>query len=153
MVRVMASGVFDLLHIGHLHYLREARDMGDDLVVVIATDETVRERKHSPIMPAEMRRELVASLKPVDVAVVGHTGDPFRVVERLHPDVIALGYDQEVEGLQRELQKRDLAVQVRRCTRYKEYDLDGTRKIIGRIEEKLEKNELYLGDSEDKDTA
>ncbi len=146
MVRVMASGVFDLLHIGHLHYLREARSMGDELVVVIATDETVRERKHSPIMPAAMRRELVAALKPVDLAVVGHPDDPFRVVERLQPGVIALGYDQEVEGLKRELRERGINVEVRRCTRYQEYDLNGTRKIIGRIEEKLEKNELYLGD-------
>jgi FAD synthetase len=146
MVRVMATGVFDLLHIGHLHYLQEARDMGDELVVVVATDETVRQRKHSPIMPEEMRRELVASLKPVDRALVGHSGDMFRIVEELRPDVIALGYDQEMEGLQQELRERGLSVTVRRCTRFKDYDLNGTRKIIGRIEEKLEKNELYQGD-------
>lgn len=146
MVRVMATGVFDLLHIGHLHYLEEARDMGDELVVVVATDETVRQRKHSPIMPEEMRRELVAALKPVDRAVVGHSGDMFRIVEELQPDVIALGYDQEVEGLQQELRERGLSIEVRRCTRFKDYDLNGTRKIIGRIEEKLEKNELYRGD-------
>ncbi|MGC9308127.1 MAG: adenylyltransferase/cytidyltransferase family protein [Thermoplasmatota archaeon] len=145
MVRVMATGVFDLLHIGHLHYLEEARDMGDELVVVVATDETVRQRKHSPIMPEEMRRELVAALKPVDRAVVGHSGDMFRIVEELQPDVIALGYDQEVEGLQQELRERGLSIEVRRCTRFKDYDLNGTRKIIGRIEEKLEKNELYRG--------
>ena len=141
----MATGVFDLLHIGHLHYLEEARDMGDELVVVVATDETVRQRKHSPIMPEEMRRELVAALKPVDRAVVGHSGDMFRIVEELQPDVIALGYDQEVEGLQQELRERGLSIEVRRCTRFKDYDLNGTRKIIGRIEEKLEKNELYRG--------
>ncbi len=148
MVRVMASGVFDLLHIGHLHYLEEARDMGDELVVVVATDETVRQRKHSPIMPEDMRRELVAALKPVDSAVVGHTGDPYRIVMELRPDIIALGYDQEMEGLRRELQKRNLDIEVRRCTRYRDYDLNGTRKIIGRIEEKLEKKELYPGDRE-----
>ena len=145
MVRVMATGVFDLLHIGHLHYLEEARDMGDELVVVVATDETVRQRKHSPIMPEETRRELVAALKPVDRAVVGHSGDMFRIVEELQPDVIALGYDQEVEGLQQELRERGLSIEVRRCTRFKDYDLNGTRKIIGRIEKKLEKNELYRG--------
>jgi FAD synthetase len=148
MVRVMASGVFDLLHIGHLHYLEEARDMGDELVVVVATDETVRQRKHSPIIPESMRRELVAALKPVDSAVVGHSDDPYRIVMELRPDIIALGYDQEMEGLRRELQKRGLDIEVRRCTRYRDYDLNGTRKIIGRIEEKLEKNELYLGDRE-----
>lgn len=146
MVRVMATGVFDLLHIGHLHYLEEARDMGDELVVVVATDETVRQRKHSPIMPEEMRRELVASLKPVDRAVVGHSGDMLLIVEELQPDVIALGYDQEVEGLQQQLRERGLDAVVRRCTRFRDYDLNGTRKIIRRIEEKLEKNELYPRD-------
>lgn len=148
MARVMASGVFDLLHIGHLHYLQEARDMGDELVVVVATDETVRQRKHSPIMPEDMRQELVAALKPVDRAVVGHRGDQLRIVEELHPDIIALGYDQGIEGLQQKLRERGIAAEVRRCTRFEDYDLNGTRKIIGRIEEKLEKNELYLGDSD-----
>ncbi|MBS3773238.1 MAG: adenylyltransferase/cytidyltransferase family protein [Candidatus Thermoplasmatota archaeon] len=148
MVRVMASGVFDLLHIGHLHYLREARDMGDELVVVVATDETVRQRKHSPVIPEDMRRELVASLKPVDMAVVGHSDDMLRVVEELKPNIVALGYDQEVKDLRRMLRQRGIDAEVRRCTRYKDYDLNGTRKIISRIEEKLEKNELYMGDRE-----
>ena len=65
MTRVMASGVFDILHTGHVHYLSEAKKLGDELVVVVATDATVKRRKHMPIIPEKMRLELVSSLKKV----------------------------------------------------------------------------------------
>ncbi len=145
MARVMATGVFDLLHIGHLHYLKEAKKLGDELVVVIATDETVRKRKHNPVIPQEMRRELVEALKPVDKAVIGHTDDPLKIVEEMKPDIIALGYDQNAEGLEKKLKERGIDARVVRCTKYSDYDLNGTRKIIKRIEEKIEKDELYKG--------
>lgn len=145
MARVMATGVFDLLHMGHLHYLSEARKLGDELVVVVATDETVRKRKHNPITPQEMRRELVEALKPVDKAVIGHTDDPLRIVEEIKPDIIALGYDQDAGDLERRLKERGVAARVVRCSRYSDYDLNGTRKIIKKIEEKIEKDELYKG--------
>ncbi len=145
MARVMATGVFDLLHIGHLHYLREAKRLGDELVVVIATDETVRKRKHNPIIPQDMRRELVEALKPVDRAVIGHADDPLKIVEEIDPDIIALGYDQDAGDLERRLRERGIGAKVVRCTRYSDYDLNGTRKIIKKIEEKIEKDELYKG--------
>ena len=145
MARVMATGVFDLLHIGHLHYLREAKRFGDELVVVIATDETVRKRKHNPIIPQDMRRELVEALKPVDRAVIGHADDPLKIVEEIDPDIIALGYDQDAGDLERRLRERGIGAKVVRCTRYSDYDLNGTRKIIKKIEEKIEKDELYKG--------
>jgi len=141
----MATGVFDLLHIGHLHYLREAKRLGDELVVVIATDETVRKRKHNPIIPQDMRRELVEALKPVDRAVIGHADDPLKIVEEIDPDIIALGYDQDAGDLERRLRERGIGAKVVRCTRYSDYDLNGTRKIIKKIEEKIEKDELYKG--------
>ncbi|HDS59431.1 MAG TPA: FAD synthase [Thermoplasmatales archaeon] len=146
MVKVMATGVFDLLHMGHVHYLREAKAMGDELVVVVATDETVRRRKHVPITPQEMRRDLVEALKPVDRAVVGRTGDPLAIVEELKPDVIALGYDQRAEDLEKRLRERGITARVVRCSPYTEHDLHGTRRIIRKIEEKLQNNELYVGD-------
>ncbi|MEA2054812.1 MAG: adenylyltransferase/cytidyltransferase family protein [Candidatus Thermoplasmatota archaeon] len=145
MARVMATGVFDLLHMGHLHYLREAKKFGDELVVVVATDETVRKRKHSPIIPQEMRRQLVEALKPVDKAVIGYADDNLRIVEEIKPDIIALGYDQEMEGLEKKLKERGIDAKIVRCAKYADYDLNGTRKIIKRIEEKIEKNELYKG--------
>lgn len=135
MVRVMAQGVFDILHLGHVHYLEKARELGDELVVVIASDKTVRARKHEPITPQDMRRDMVAALKCVDMAVVGSdTGDRYVTVEELKPDIIALGHDQEHDEarIKLELQKRGIPAKVVRLDYYY-HDLDGTRKIIQKI--------------------
>ena len=129
----MASGVFDLLHIGHLYYLKEAKKYGDELIVVVANDETVRKRKHEPIMPAEERRKLVEALKPVDKAVIGYADDYLKIVEEIKPDIIALGYDQHFEGLEEELNKRGIKAKIVRCGRYEDSDLNKTRKIIEKI--------------------
>jgi FAD synthetase len=134
MTIVMASGVFDILHTGHVHYLNEARRLGDQLVVVVATDSTVRKNKHEPITPEKMRLELVQALKPVDRAILGHEDDMFGVVAEIQPDIIALGYDQifDEKALERELQRRGLRTRVVRLGRYED-DLNGTRKIIRKI--------------------
>jgi len=148
MVRVMASGVFDLLHIGHLHFLEAARDLGDELVVVIATDETVRKRKHEPIFDEEMRAGLVSALKPVDKAVVGHTGDPYTIVEELKPDIIALGYDQDQqeERICSEVRARGIDCEVVRLDKF-DGDLNGTRKIIRLVLDR--RYELYTRSGEE----
>jgi len=134
MVRVMASGVFDILHPGHLHYLEQAKRMGDELVVVVACDDTVRRLKHEPVTPQEMRRRMVESLRVVDMALIGHQGDMFEIVKEIRPDIIALGYDQEFneEDLRSKLLERGLDVDVRRVNECSD-DLNGTRKIIHRI--------------------
>ena len=134
MKRVMASGVFDILRTGHVHYLSEAKKLGDELVVVVATDATVRRRKHEPITPEKMRLELVNSLKPVDRAVLGKEGDKYRIVAEIQPDIIALGYDQTFDEkvLEEELAQRGMNIKVVRLSCYSE-DLNGTRKIIRRI--------------------
>jgi len=135
MVRVMAQGVFDILHLGHVHYLEKARELGDELVVVVATDKTVRARKHEPITPEEMRRDLVAALRCVDTAVVGSDGgDPYVTVKEIEPDIIALGHDQEHDEarIRMDLQKRGISAEVVRLDYYY-HDLDGTRKIILKI--------------------
>ena len=137
MVRVMATGVFDIIHLGHLHYLEESKKLGDELVVVVATDETVRKRKHEPITPQKMRCELVASLKPVDRAVLGKEGgDVFDIVREVKPDIITVGYDQpfEPQALEKALADRGMHVKVVRLP-HLDHDLDGTRKIIQKIVE------------------
>ena len=135
MVRVMATGVFDILHLGHLHYLEESKKLGDELVVVVATDSTVRRRKHEPVTPQAMRLELVASLKPVDLAVLGREGgDIFEIVREVKPDIITIGYDQPFDerNLEAELKQRKLDVRVVRMP-HLDHDLDGTRKFINRV--------------------
>jgi FAD synthetase len=142
MVCVMATGVFDIIHLGHLHYLEESKKLGDELVVVVATDKTVRRRKHEPITPERMRLELVASLKPVDRAVLGKdSGDMYEIVRDIKPDIITIGYDQPFnpDQLQAELKKRGLIAKVVRMP-HLDADLDGTRKIIAKVIEFHEVN-------------
>ena len=136
MTKVMAVGVFDLLHLGHVHYLTEARKLGDELVVVVASDAMTKGRKHQPIMPAEMRVALVSALKPVTQAVVGDERDQYVSVERLRPDVIALGYDDyhRADEIKEELARRGITnVTIARMPKFDEHDLNGTRKIVRRI--------------------
>ena len=92
---VLAGGVFDIIHPGHIHTLNAAKALGGILVVAIATDKTAKKmKKRSPLHNQELRCELVSSLTMVDVAVIGHEDDIFETVKQVKPDVIALGYDQ-----------------------------------------------------------
>ncbi|MBN2599851.1 MAG: FAD synthase [Candidatus Thermoplasmatota archaeon] len=136
MVKVMATGTFDLLHMGHIHYLKEAKKLGDVLVVVVATDATVRKLKHDPITPQDIRVNLIKELKIVDEAYLGHEQDMYAIVEEVKPDIIALGFDQihDIDTIKNELKKRKLNVQVVRLTKYQgESDLEGTRRIIQKV--------------------
>ena len=148
MVRVMATGTFDLLHIGHLYYLEEAKKLGDELIVVIANDETVRKNKHNPVTPQEMRCKLVEALKPVDKAVIGYKDDFLKIVEEIKPDIIALGYDQnfDEEEIRNALKRRGLNVKIVRCSKYSGDDLNGTRKIIRKIADMIDSKKLYRGE-------
>ena len=92
---VLAGGVFDIIHPGHIHTLNAAKALGGILVVAIATDKTAEKmKKRSPLHNQELRRELVTSLSMVDKAIVGHEDDIFQTVKEVKPDIIVLGYDQ-----------------------------------------------------------
>ena len=136
MVTVMATGTFDILHMGHIYFLKEAKKLGDTLVVVVACDKTVRRLKHEPVTPEQMRLNLIKELQMVDDAVIGSEDDMFAVVEQIKPDVIALGYDQihDEKSLQKKLDDRGLSARLVRLPKYdRTSDLDGTRRIIAKI--------------------
>jgi len=135
MVRVMASGVFDLIHTGHISYLEQAKALGDELVVVIACDKTVRKNKHEPITPEKMRVRIISALKPVDRAVLGMDGDIFDTVRKVSPDIIVLGFDQmfSEKDLVKKLEENGLGhIKVSRVSQYTE-DLAATRRIVEKI--------------------
>ncbi|MEC7703877.1 MAG: adenylyltransferase/cytidyltransferase family protein [Candidatus Thermoplasmatota archaeon] len=137
MTRIMAVGVFDLLHAGHLHYLEQAKSLGDHLTVVIAHDDTVRMRKHEPVTSQDLRKRMVAGLKPVDHALIGNppTVPMYDILPLVEPDVIAIGYDQEhaEAAIRAGLDERGFQnIQLVRVEGLTE-DLDGTRKIIDKI--------------------
>ena len=136
MVKVMATGTFDLLHMGHIYYLREAKKLGDTLVVVVATDSTVQKLKHDPITPQESRVNLIKELKMVDEVYLGHDDDMYTIVQEIKPDIIALGFDQihNDATIKNELKKRKLNVKLVRLSKYEGgSDLDGTRRIIEKV--------------------
>ena len=136
-MRVMAVGVFDLLHAGHLHYLEQARALGNHLTVVVAHDDTVRARKHEPVTNHDLRKRMVEGLKPVDAVIIGNPPDVsiFEILPKVNPDIIALGYDQEhaEDSIKQKLQELGHGqINVTRVDGLSD-DLDGTRKIIARI--------------------
>jgi len=92
---VLAGGVFDIIHPGHISTLNAAKTLGDVLVVVVATDNTaVKMKKRRPIHSQEQRQELVNSLHVVDLCLIGQENDIFKTVNLVKPQIIALGYDQ-----------------------------------------------------------
>jgi cytidyltransferase-like protein len=114
-VVVMAGGSFDIIHPGHIETLEQARSLGDVLVVSVARDATFeRNKKRKPNHVETLRRDLVASLRMVDCAVLGSESDIFETVELLKPDIIALGYDQfHDEGkIMEEAKRRGLIIKV-----------------------------------------
>ena len=139
---VLASGVFDLLHLGHVKFLEEAKKAGGkhaELIVIIARDSTVEKNKgRKPIMPENQRRALVESLKVVDEAMLGFEEfDIGDVIERIKPDVIALGYDQAdmEKHVQEYVDKHKLNVAVVRIGKFEEDALDSSSKIRQKIVE------------------
>jgi len=98
---VLANGCFDLLHVGHVRYLRGAKALGGRLVVVINADETVRALKGAgrPLMPANERAEIVAALEDVDAVVVFPEPDVRALVQEIRPDIHAKGTDYTAESV------------------------------------------------------
>ena len=135
-MKVVATGVFDIIHIGHAHFLNAAKEYGDELVVIVANDDTVRRMKGEPILSDKMRADVVSYLKPVNQVVIGRTGNMLDIiVEEIKPDIIALGYDQRLftrKELEKRLFNRGLSVKVIRLPEM-EQDLAGSRKIISKI--------------------
>lgn len=143
---VLASGTFDLLHFGHVKYLEEAKKAGGknaELIVIVARDSTVEKRKgKKTVMPEDQRRSLVESLKVVDEAILGFEGFSIdKVIEKINPDVIAVGHDQE--GIEREVRKaiaeKKFNVQVAKIGRFGKKELNSSSKIMRKIVESFKR--------------
>ena len=137
---VLASGVFDLLHLGHVKFLEEAKKAGGpnaELVVIVARDSTVEKRKGTkPIMPENQRCALVDSLKIVDCTILGFEGfDIGKVIEKIKPGVIVVGYDQEgmEETVRNYIEKEGLKIRVVKAGKFSEDELDSSSKIKQKI--------------------
>lgn len=133
MIRVVATGTFDILHPGHLYYLEESRRLGDELFVIVARDANVK-HKPRPILPEDQRLRMVRALKPVDHALLGDLHDMFRPIAEIRPEIITLGFNQhfDEEHLRQRLRERGLDAEVVRIPGYPG-SLASSSKIIERI--------------------
>ncbi|TQD23423.1 adenylyltransferase/cytidyltransferase family protein [Methanolobus vulcani] len=140
LVRVLATGTFDLLHPGHIHYLSEAKKLGDELYVIIARESMIR-HKPKPIITDEQRLEMVSSLKIVDKALLGSESDIFDPIMQIKPNIIALGYDQlfDARQLEKQLHSRGFDCKVVRIESSLNCSLCGSGKIVKKVLERYQK--------------
>jgi len=96
--KVLAFGSFDIIHPGHLFYLKKARALGTELEVIVARNENIVHWKgHNPVQDEKIRLEVVRELKPVDKAILGlKSGDRLNSILKVNPEIVALGHDQEI---------------------------------------------------------
>lgn len=137
---MLASGTFDLLHLGHVRYLEEAKKTGGPdakLVVIVARDSTVEKRRGvRPIISENQRRALVGALRVVDEAVLGYEEfDVEKVIEKINPDIIALGYDRGdvEEAVRKHVKEKGLNIEIVKIGKFSEDELDSSSKIKQRI--------------------
>lgn len=137
-VKVLASGVFDLLHPGHIYFLEQAKKLGEELWVVVTCDKVARAQKRKPILSEIDRLKIISSLKIVDYAFVGsEDNDVYQTILKVRPDIIALGFDQkyDAEKLEKDCQKRGLKIRVVRIAR-KNIKHFATSRVIKKILER-----------------
>jgi len=125
--RVLAGGVFNMVHPGHIHFLEKAKSLGGYLVVVVAADSRVASRKQL-LRTAGERAKLLRELPFVDKVVIGDDRDMSAVVAKEKPDIVALGYDQDIEEVKGILRKAHSAAKIVRIQQLKGYS---TKKLTG----------------------
>jgi FAD synthetase len=137
---VLASGTFDLLHMGHVKYLEEAKKAGGKnakLIVIVARDKTAEKRKGAkPIVPEDHRRALVEALKVVDEALLGFEDfNMEKVIERIKPDIIAVGHDQNsiVRQVREVINRKGLNIEVIQIGKFGKDELNSSLKIKRKI--------------------
>lgn len=137
---VLASGTFDLLHMGHVKYLEEAKKTGgenSELIVIVARDKTVEKRKGArPVVPEDHRRALVEALEVVDEAILGFEDFSMdKVIEKIKPDIIAVGHDQNkiAESVRQVIAHKGLNTKVIKIGKSGKDELNSSLKIKGKI--------------------
>ena len=141
---VLATGVFDLLHLGHLRFLEESKREGgprSKLVVVVARDKTVFRRKgKGPIIPEDQRRELVGALRVVDQAILGREEiDLLGILKEVKPQIVCVGYDQDEirSAVTRLIRKQGLPIRVIRIRRFGPTGFNSSSKVKNRVAKAL----------------
>ncbi|MFC2154333.1 adenylyltransferase/cytidyltransferase family protein [Candidatus Altiarchaeota archaeon] len=136
---VVATGVFEVIHPGHILFLEEARKLGDSLVVIVARDKNVATWKRKTHIPEEQRRRVVEALKPVDQAILGEEEPDkfYQPILQIKPEIIAIGPNQEISipKVQEKINELGLKTKIVRVNSYWANPLASTRRIIQKIRE------------------
>ncbi|MHA1349147.1 MAG: adenylyltransferase/cytidyltransferase family protein [Candidatus Odinarchaeia archaeon] len=133
---IFTAGSYDIIHIGHIATLEAAKKLGDVLTVVVARDDTIRKIKgREPVIPEEHRVILLNKIKPVDLAILGSKKSWIDSVEKVKPDIIALGKDQKIDAseLKEKLLERSLDPEIVRLNTWINDELAKTTNIIKKI--------------------
>jgi len=138
MKTVMIFGTFDIVHAGHLHMFREAREYGDKLIVVVARDINVERIKDiGPLHNEKERLDFLQNIKLIDEVVLGDKTDAYKVIKKIQPDVIGLGYDQRmyVDDLEEAITEAGLNAKIVRLKDYQpnKFKTNKIRKYIERL--------------------
>ncbi|NJD76095.1 MAG: FAD synthase [Candidatus Methanoperedens sp.] len=134
MVRVLATGTFDILHPGHLLFLSEAKALGDELYVIVARESMIK-HKPKPIVPETQRLAMVQALSIVDKAMLGSEKDMFEPLYQIKPDIIVLGKNQffNEKELEASLRNHSIEAKVVRIQSFQECELCSSAAIIRKI--------------------
>ncbi len=119
--KILLFGCFDLIHKGHLNLFEQANKHGQ-IIVVIARDKTIKKIKTKPPKHKEKQRlKHLKKIKTISKVYLGNTGNKYKIIKKINPDIICLGYDQKiyVKDLKKELNKRKLKIKVIRLKPYK----------------------------------
>ncbi|MCE8424755.1 MAG: FAD synthase [Candidatus Methanoperedens sp.] len=137
MVKVLATGTFDILHPGHIRYLTEAKALGDELYVIVARDSMIK-HKPKPVVPEMQRLSMVQALGIVDKAILGSEEDMFAPLREIKPDIIALGKNQffKEKDLEDQLNAHDIGAKVIRIQSFEPCELCSSGAIIRKIEKR-----------------
>ncbi|MFA7314850.1 MAG: adenylyltransferase/cytidyltransferase family protein [Candidatus Magasanikbacteria bacterium] len=138
MKKVMVFGTFDIVHLGHLNLFRQAKKLGNHLIVVIARDNTVKKVKKIKLVHNEKERlDFLRNISLVDKAVLGDKLDYYKIIKTEKPDVIALGYDQKnfIDKLEDKIKEFRLTTKVVRLKSHKpeQYKSGNIRKKISKM--------------------
>lgn len=134
----MVFGTFDIVHMGHIHMFKQAREYGDSLVVAVARDVNAERVKGvGPLHTEQERLEFLTNIKIIDKVRLGFINEPYRVIKEENPDVIALGYDQKeyVDKLADFLMKYKINAEIVRLSPYREnrFKSNKIKKYIERV--------------------
>lgn len=138
--KVLVSGVFDLIHPGHILFLEKAKKIGgknSKLIVVIARDSNVIKFKGvKPIFNERIRKRIVSSLKPVDVTILGFKKFSIeKIINKIKPDIIVFGYDQIkiMEEFERICKEKNWNIKIIRLKKFKSGRINSSSQIVKKI--------------------